>query len=325
MKTSQLKFIKEKADILQVVKSLIPLTAKGYGKCPFHTEKSGSLKVESKKGIFKCFGCGASGDVIDFVMKFKSITYKEAFAWIADFYRIGDFKDQAKDFVPEPVKELPVSYIKSELMQACRDKSNVNNFSTWLRLHFGNRKAAMVLSLYSVGTSKHWPGAVVFWQIDYSGRIRSGKIMLYNPETGKRVKEPYNHINWVHKVLDLPDFNLKQCFFGEHLLKFWPDKLVAIVESEKTAIVASIFYPDQVWLASGSLVNLTAERCEVLKGREVILFPDVGAFPVWEEKAEYLNQVMPDTHFAVDQSLANYTQKGFDLCDYIIDNLNHFK
>lgn len=324
MQSSQLKYIKEKADILQVVKSLIPLTAKGYAQCPFHTEKSGSLKVDGKKQIFKCFGCGSSGDVIDFVMRYKNITYKEAFNWIADFYRIGDFKDQAKDFVPEPVKELPVSYIKSELMIVCRDKSNINNFSTWLRKHFGDRKAAMALATYNVGTSKHWPGAVVFWQVDTKLKVRSGKIMLYNPETGKRVKEPYNHINWVHKVLDLPDFNLKQCFFGEHLLN-GNNKMVCIVESEKTAIVASIVYPGQVWLASGSLVNLTAERCEVLKGRIVILFPDVGAFPAWEEKAEYLNQVMPDTHFAIDKTLSGYTQKGYDLCDYIIDDLNHFK
>ncbi|ADY51464.1 hypothetical protein Pedsa_0892 [Pseudopedobacter saltans DSM 12145] len=324
MQSSQLKFIKEKADILQVVKSLIPLTAKGYGKCPFHTEKSGSLKVESKKGIFKCFGCGASGDVIDFVMKYKSITYKEAFTWIADFYRIGDFKDQAKDFVPEPAKELPVSLIpKNIFIRSIRHYFH-NNFYEWLNRHFAPESCFHAANQYFIGSSKHWNNATVFWQVDCDLSIRSGKIMLYNPETGKRIKEPYNHINWVHKVLDLPDFNLKQCFFGEHLLN-GNNKMVCIVESEKTAIVASIVYPDQVWLASGSLVNLTAERCEVLKGREVILFPDVGAFPAWEEKAEYLNQVMPDTHFAVDQSLANYTQKGFDLCDYIIDNLNHFK
>lgn len=324
MQSSQLKYIKEKADILQVVKSLIPLTAKGYGKCPFHTEKSGSLKVESKKGIFKCFGCGTSGDVIDFVMKYKNITYKEAFTWIADFYRIGDFKDQAKDFVPEPMKELPVSFIDGNMMLKSLATRKNSFFSHWLFSTFNIIDTATSLVEYNVGTSKHWPGAVVFWQIDIEGNIRSGKIMLYNPETGKRVKEPYNHINWVHKVLDLPDFNLKQCFFGEHLLN-GNNKKVCIVESEKTAIVASIVYPDQVWLASGSLVNLTVERCEVLKGREVILFPDVGAFPAWEEKAEYLNQVMPDTHFAVDQSLANYTQKGYDLCDYIIDNLNDLK
>lgn len=42
--------------------------------------------------------------------------------------------------------------------------------------------------------------------------------MLYNPTTGKRIKEPYNHVTWVHSVLHKEDYNLKQCFFGEHLL-----------------------------------------------------------------------------------------------------------
>lgn len=71
---------------------------------------------------------------------------------------------------------------------------------------------------YKVGTSKYWDGATVFWQTDNQNKVRTGKIMLYNPETGKRIKEPYNHVTWVHSVLHKGDYNLKQCFFGEHLL-----------------------------------------------------------------------------------------------------------
>ena len=50
--------------------------------------------------------------------------------------------------------------------------------------------------------------------------------MLYNSETGKRIKEPYNHVTWVHSVLHKDDYNLKQCFFGEHLLS--EDKTVQL-------------------------------------------------------------------------------------------------
>ena len=64
--------------------------------------------------------------------------------------------------------------------------------------------------------------------------------MLYSPKTGKRSKEPYHAPNWVHKVLNLPEFSLQQCFFGEHLLK-GNTKPVAICESEKTAIIASVY------------------------------------------------------------------------------------
>lgn len=99
-----------------------------------------------------------------------------------------------------------------------------------------------------VGTSKYWEGATVFWQMDYQNRVRTGKIMLYNPATGKRIKEPYNHVTWVHSILHKEDYNLKQCFFGEHLLPEDKSRPVALVESEKTAIIASYYLPNSYGL-----------------------------------------------------------------------------
>ena len=107
-----------------------------------------------------------------------------------------------------------------------------------------------VFSLYHVGTSKHWLGASIFWQIDILGRIRAGKIMLYNKETGKRIKKPFPHITWLHKLIRLKDHELNQCLFGEHLLQQFPEKQIAIVESEKTAILAAAYLPKFNWLAA---------------------------------------------------------------------------
>ena len=81
--------------------------------------------------------------------------------------------------------------------------------------------------------------------------------MLYDPISGKRIKKPYNHISWVHSSLKDSTFNLQQCFFGEHILQDEPLKPVAIVESEKTAIVASLYLPKFIWLAVGSINNLS--------------------------------------------------------------------
>ena len=111
--------------------------------------------------------------------------------------------------------------------------------------------------------------------------------MLYNRENGHRVKDPMSKIMWVHKLPMFSDFNLRQCLFGEHLLKE-SDKVVAIVESEKTAIIASLFFPDAVWLATGGLNNLQSERVRCLAGRDVILFPDLGAETKWIMQAESL-------------------------------------
>jgi hypothetical protein len=83
---------------------------------------------------------------------------------------------------------------------------------------FGAEIVSELVNSYFIATSKLWKGATVFWQIDAEGKIRTGKIMLYNPTTGKRVKEPFNHISWVHKALKEPEYELKQCLFGEHLI-----------------------------------------------------------------------------------------------------------
>ena len=142
---------------------------------------------------------------------------------------------------------------------------------------------------YRIGVTKSL--ATIFFQIDVQGRCRTGKIMLYNPEDGHRVKDPEvpSRITWVHSLMKqagmLPEgWELTQCLFGEHLLTVYPDKPVALVESEKTAVICAGLMPKYLWLATGGKSQLNPERLAVLAGRKVIAFPDVDAFEVWSEK-----------------------------------------
>ena len=142
---------------------------------------------------------------------------------------------------------------------------------------------------YRIGVTKSL--ATIFFQIDVQGRCRTGKIMLYNPEDGHRVKDPEvpSRITWVHSLMKqvgmLPkEWELTQCLFGEHLLPVYPDKPVALVESEKTAVICAGLMPKYLWLATGGKSQLNPERLAVLAGRKVIAFPDVDAFEVWSEK-----------------------------------------
>jgi hypothetical protein len=89
--------------------------------------------------------------------------------------------------------------------------------------------------------------------------------MQYDRFTAKRVKEPYNHVNWLHKAFKEPEFNLSQCLFGLHRITEDYQKTIAIVESEKTAIVMSILLPHYIWLATGSKGNF---KFEMLKLKE---------------------------------------------------------
>ena len=223
---------------------------------------------------------------------------------------------------PVVVRQKPVSFIAVEVFKGSLRAHDANHFVKFLIGVFGVEVAHEVVKRYFIGTSKHWNGATVFWQIDARGKIRTGKIMLYSPTTGKRVKVPFNHIYWVHTALKQQDFELRQCLFGEHLLGLPENKQkpVAIVESEKTAIIGSVYLPQFIWVAVGSLTNLNAERCGVLQGRNVTLFPDLNGFDKWSSKAKELS---PLANFTVSDLLERKATEqerkdGLDIADYFI-------
>ena len=214
----------------------------------------------------------------------------------------------------------PSSYIPADALKQSLKGYEKNYFIEYLLSLFGEDVTSQLIGRYFIGSSRHWEGATVFWQIDCQGKIRTGKIMLYSPSTGKRVKEPFNHITWVHKALKLPEFTLKQSFFGEHLLKD-KSKPVAIVESEKTAIIASQYLPQFIWLAVGSLTNLSQQRCMALLNRDVVLFPDLNGFEKWKEKAQELSGLnsLTVSDLLERKATAEERKQGLDLADYLVN------
>jgi len=221
------------------------------------------------------------------------------------------------------VNEYGLSTMDHGLFNSSLKYYDKNNLVTYLTHALGADVTQKLIDKYHIGTAKHWPGATVFWQIDIEGKVRAGKIMLYNPISGKRIKQPYNHIAWAHSILKMKDFNLQQCFFGEHLLA--DNNLpVAIVESEKTALIASALLPGCVWLASGGISNLNGEHCEVLKGRVVTLYPDVNAYNAWQASAEKLMHMIT---LNVSDVLEQYASdemrsQGLDLADCLLGSIN---
>ena len=116
------------------------------------------------------------------------------------------------------------------------------------------------------------------WKLDY--------------EDGHRIKGGQTSaVNWIHSILKkqrvlAEDWQLSQCLFGEHLLKTHPDKVVVLVESEKSAVIGSAIFPDYVWLATGGKSQMREEKLRVLSGRTVLLFPDADAYAEWKQRAE---------------------------------------
>jgi DNA primase len=83
--------ILDRADIIDVISEFITLKKRGVnylGLCPFHNEKTPSFTVSPAKGIYKCFGCGKGGNVVNFIMEHENLTYPEALKWLARKYHI---------------------------------------------------------------------------------------------------------------------------------------------------------------------------------------------------------------------------------------------
>ena len=203
-----------------------------------------------------------------------------------------------------------------------------NNFVWFLCNLFDIDTIKKAIEDYAIGSTKSL--GAIFWQIDINGNVRTGKIIQYNPDTGRRIHEP-GGINWIHSIMKKrhllhKDFNLQQCLFGEHLLKFYPLKPVAIVESEKSAIIASAVFDTHIWMATGGKSQINYRKMQVLKGRDITLFPDVDGFEYWTEKANELRKAglcIKVSDILERNATDEERENKIDIADWIITQLKH--
>ena len=208
---------------------------------------------------------------------------------------------------PRPLA-VPVVSIPPEVFTATLGHYERNALAQLLRGHFGLGVADELLRRFHIGTSAHWPGACVFWLLDTHGRVRGGQVVLYDA-TGHTVKEPRRCTTWAHTALAqhcqrrgrpappwLADYakhsQKSPCLFGLPQLATAPaGQPVALVESAKTAMMATPYSPRYVWLATMGLSYLTPARMEPLRGRRIVLYPDAGGLDNWRTKADELRDL----------------------------------
>ena len=167
-----------------------------------------------------------------------------------------------------------------------------------------------MLRFLGVGTSRLFGGSTVFWQLDRRGEPRTGKIMAYDPLTGKRIKKPRALMTWVHSLPAMaPEgYELRQCFFGEHAASLFPAHDVWLFESEKAAVITHLFLRacdigGVVCMATGGcgrFAPTTRALCDagnshsLLRSRRVVLFPDEGKADEWNGKSKSLKSLTTD-------------------------------
>ena len=181
---------------------------------------------------------------------------------------------------------------------------------------------------YRLGTSRD--GGVIFWQIDEHDHLRDGKIMYYREDCHR----DHDHTpTWVSYLLrrsgQVPsDWKSEHCLFGLHQLPArGPQKTVAVVESEKTAVIMSEVKPDYLWLATGGKTELNVAKLKPLAGRKVILFPDTDetgdTYREWYDVAETASDVFghPFTVSSILEQHATKAQKAakIDIVDLLFN------
>ena len=293
--------------IEEVIGDFVQLKRKGaryVGLCPFHDDRHiGNFSVYPKKNVFKCFACGAAGDAVRFLQLKENLSFPDAIRWLGKKYNIETDMEDFNYTPPTPVPApppLPTLVLPPKYVNSRRDLTD-DNFVKFLRALPWDGAARSridgVLEAYRVGHSKH--GHTIWWQIDEDYNVRTGKMMLYKTD-GHRDKVTAHNFDWIHSMLernglvDMNEYEMRQCYFGQHLLKVFPKGDINIVESEKTAIIMSIAYgcPEhQIWVACGGLTFITQERLEpfIKTGRYITLFPDRDGRPQWKDKLDTID------------------------------------
>ena len=193
-----------------------------------------------------------------------------------------------------------------------RGWENNNLIKYWTRNNlFDVNTIEKTLNKYIVGTTANTfgGGASMFWQVDANNDVRSGKVIQYCPNSGKRMK---NKITWAHTLFSIENYNLEQCLFGEHLIN--KSNKIGIVESEKTALIMDMVDDSYTWVASCGLNGINERTKEVLKDKDVTLFYDIGAENKWKAKSYDYDFFLADVRHIMESNNYDY-KEGDDIAD----------
>ena len=346
--------IKDAANIVDVIGDYLELKKKGIEYqtlCPFHEDHTiGNFSISPAKNIYKCFSCGASGDPIQFLMEYNGtkLTYNEALRYLAKKYDIYIDEENAKETRWEkmkPAKPRELKEVHKDMLVIDRQvvanvvhSKQLNMFIEWFRhLPWSNDptnnqrdRVEKTLHDYCVGPWKD--GRVAFWQIDHQGRPRSAKLMRYETN-GHRDKN--ENPGWIHNQdgirdkCDLDHHEFRTCPFGMHLLKKYPNAVINVVESEKTALICTNAYgqpENSLWLAVGGIKFLKPEVLQPIidQGRNIWLWPDKDGVNDWTQKCKnYLSKQVRITTKFIDQNWIDEDGPKADVADIIVRHMTH--
>lgn len=302
--------IRATADIVEVVGDYVKLKKSGSGftgLCPFHNEKTPSFHVTPSMGIFKCFGCGESGDVFSFVMKMEGVSFPESLRSLADRYGI-DIPDEHIEGEDERTKEREGVYhalkyaglffhrylIESDEAEAARAYLEKRGYpkNIWKRFGLGYAPGNMKLlkeaerdgidEKYLAGADlikeshKHdgyydtFRDRLMFPIFNPSGKLIAfaGRILSENKKTAK-------YINSAQTIV----YNKSEVVYGVNFAKneIRKEEEVILVEGYTDVITMNQHEIKNVVASSGT--SLTSEQVRLLKryGEKIVMIYDADS------------------------------------------------
>lgn len=258
-----------------------------------------------------------------------------------DGYSIGGGNDPFTFKYNRP-KAQPTYFIPEQILNDTLNGYENNRFIQNLLKIAPVSDVEKAIALYRVGTinDDSRSGEVAFPYIDIYGNIRAIQVKQFDEMNNTtrtnflhsifRKRHNYHSPNYPEWLTNyLKNEGYVTCLFGEHLLTQFPNNPIALVEAPKTAIIGMLYhgFPETpgslLWLAVYNKSSLTLKKCKALKGRDIVLYPDLNAYNDWGEKAKQIISNLSGTRIFVHDILENITseeerEESSDLADFLI-------
>lgn len=287
---SDIAEIKKNTDIVQIIGRFIDLKHDGkhwVANCPFHPDKTGSLKVTPSMNKYTCFGCKEHGDVFDFLVRMGR-TFPEAIQYLSD---------------PNNTSAKPYTGAKNK---SVKKETEV----VWKQIIPGIEVDGMFHHYKHGLPVKYWP-----WY-DEKGRLM-GYTCRFEFKGGKKEVLPLiyatdgNRSIWMYRGFEKP-----RPLFNKHkMAASGPDVAILVVEGEKTVKAAEKLFPNVIvtcWI--GGVAGVKYTDWNILQGRVVVLWPDNDQ-PGYDAMHEIYSIIKSDAKIITWTNPPAEVEKGWDLAD----------
>ncbi|WP_367711921.1 DNA primase [Helicobacter pylori] len=303
MKIKNFEGLKERIQIMEVLERYLDfykIGANFKASCPFHEERSASFVVSPEKNIYKCFGCGVSGDALKFLQEYKKLSFIEAVEEIAQIYHYSlEYETDAKTIQNERLKEI-LAFANSLFKERLKNEPKVLDYLT--------QKRALSLEMieaYGLGYCLHGDLEALKERFGYSDLIACGLFSDKNQE--KELKSFCNYritIPLKDSKGQIRSFSARLCV--PRLLK--ANKAPKYINGRETSLFNKSFF----------LYNYHRAIDCIKQKKQVIIcegFFDVMAY----EHFDYKNAICTSGTAFTSAHLAFLNKLGVELC-FSFDN-----